>query len=974
MRISGISFPMYMRRNLILILFFLPVYLFPASSERELFSLAEREYAQGNYILALEDYNEFLKEYPLSNLVPDAQYRKAVSLFRLGNLSESLILFREIEKKYRYTRYFDYVPFWEGIILYNRKHYSESIDSLEAFRARVRDSTLHPQAYLYEALSFVSIDENSKAVHLLKELIKLYPDYGNRSYALVLLCSLFLENKDYDDVLKYSSRYTLDTIAENWKDQYSLYKAEALWGKGDYLKAKTIYDGLLNSKPGISSVAFRRLFALAQKENDFTVMESLTQRAEEKFAGNPEALKDLWLHFGIASFKRNNLDLAEHFLKRLWNMRKREVPESAAVLYLAEISIKKHDLKAAQSILSEYLKIKGKPDSSVVMRLGDVYLAGKNYSKAVQYYFQFVESFPDSERSREAGYLLAYSYYREGSLASGLKSSEKLLSDNKKGKYYVDALKLKAIILKKLKKYREAGETLVKYLKYFPDDIKANLDLIKISFILKNYRYAVEQSEDLIKAEPALSGKDASAFILTYYVKGLSEIMLKSYTQAIKSFSHISKKMLLKTNMSSLYPFVIYYTGWSYYRLGDYREAFDLFALFVKDFKGHSLYNSSIYMAGWCSFSLGKYKESAAYFSLLGSAGNTGLSVKATFLKGKSLENLKDSEGAKRVFRYIFKKFPGSDFGDDSLFEYAGILAGQGKADKAAEAYMELAKSYPESPLREDAYYKRAETFFASGMYDKSKDAFYEYRLKFPDGKLFDAALYWGGYSAYKLGEAFGAVLLWENLISHYRESPFTPDAMQKTAEIYSGKGKYKEALNLYTDMISEYPQEAAVANAREKADQLRYLILGLGSKEAELSAKIGEEGGAKTRKGREAILGLARIYITDQNKIDLAYRMLEEVIKKDDPETSSRAQYLVGEYFYRKDDIVRAGKEFLKAAFINPHDRDLMAMSIYKAAEMMKLAGKIEDLKSLVKRLKDNFAGTQWAEEGEKLLKGVEQ
>ena len=173
----------------------LPVYLFSASSERELFSLAEREYAQGNYILALEDYNEFLKEYPLSDLVPDAQYRKAVSLFRLGNLSESLVLFREIEKKYRYTRYFDYVPFWEGIILYNRKHYSESIDSLEAFRARVKDSSLHPQAYLYEALSFVSIDENSKAVNLLKELIKLYPDYGNRSYALVLLCSLFLENK-----------------------------------------------------------------------------------------------------------------------------------------------------------------------------------------------------------------------------------------------------------------------------------------------------------------------------------------------------------------------------------------------------------------------------------------------------------------------------------------------------------------------------------------------------------------------------------------------------------------------------------------------------------------------------------------------------------------------------------------------------------------------------------------------------------
>ena len=50
------------------------------------------------------------------------------------------------------------------------------------------------------------------------------------------------------------------------------------------------------------------------------------------------------------------------------------------------------------------------------------------------------------------------------------------------------------------------------------------------------------------------------------------------------------------------------------------------------------------------------------------------------------------------------------------------------------------------------------------------------------------------------------------------------------------------------------------------------------------------------------------------------------------------------------------------------------MAMSIYRAAEMMKLSGQTEDLKSLVKRLKENFPGTQWAEEGEKLLKGVEK
>ncbi|RKX82297.1 MAG: hypothetical protein DRP57_10170, partial [Spirochaetes bacterium] len=943
-------------------------------SESELFSQAEREYTHGNYTLALEDYNLFVKEYPLSDLIPDVQYRKAVSLFRLGKLNASLALFREIEKRYRYSRYFDYVPFWEGIILYDNKNYSESIDSLEAFLARVKESSLRPQAYLYEALSLVSIADNRKAKLRLEELIEQYPENSNRSYALVLMSSLLLQDKEYRKVIEYNKKYPINIIEEKWKEQYSLYRAEAMWGIGEYDKAKDIYRGLRNSKPEISSVAFRRLFSLAQKNKNFSTMESITQQAEEKFAGSPEALKDLWLRFGIESFKRGNLDLAEHFLKRLWNMRNREIPEAAGVLYLAEISIKKKNLKEAESILSEYTKLTDQTDPAVVMRLGDVYVMEKNYLNAARYYLEFTENFPDSPRLNEAQYLLAYAYYSGNKLSSGLKTAEKLISKNKIDKYYIDAVKLKAIILKKQKKYREARDTIKEYISFSKKDIKAHLDLIKLSFILKDYGSAVEQTNNLLKLEPSLKNDDLSAYILTYYIKGLSEIMLKSYSKAIKSLAYVSEKQLKEVHMETLYPFVLYYTGWAYYRLGGYQKALDFFSIFAGNFKNHVLYVPSLYMAGWCAFSLGSFKESADYFSNLSGIKDKSLAVKADYLKGKSLENLKDTEGAESVFRFIFNKFPMSEFADDSMFEYAGLLAESGKVDSAAKVYLDLAARYPDSPLKEDAIYKRAEIYFGAGMYGKAEEAFYDYRLKFPKGKLFDAALYWGGYSAYKLGEAFGAVLLWENLISDYKSSPFTPDAMQKTAQVYEKKGRYKEALNLYAELIAEYPQEASVAKAKEKADQLRYPILGLSDKEAKLSAKIGEEGGAKTKGGREAIIALARIYIADQNKIDLAFRMLEEVIKKNDPETSSRAQYLIGEYYYRKGDLIKAGKEFLKAAFLNPKDKDLMAMSIYRAAEMMKLSGKTEDLKNLVERLKNNFPGTQWAEEGEKLLKGVKK
>ena len=64
--------------------------------------------------------------------------------------------------------------------------------------------------------------------------------------------------------------------------------------------------------------------------------------------------------------------------------------------------------------------------------------------------------------------------------------------------------------------------------------------------------------------------------------------------------------------------------------------------------------------------------------------------------------------------------------------------------------------------------------------------------------------------------------------------------------------------------------------------------------------------------------------------------------------------------------------KAFFRASLMKPEDSDFMAYSIYRAAGMMKLAGKTREVKALVERLDQNFSDTEWAEEGKKLLEGV--
>jgi hypothetical protein len=64
-----------MKRYILLLLFFLLCVgnLIAFTTEKELFSLAESRYYAKNYPVALETYDEFVKTYPLSDLIPDGR-------------------------------------------------------------------------------------------------------------------------------------------------------------------------------------------------------------------------------------------------------------------------------------------------------------------------------------------------------------------------------------------------------------------------------------------------------------------------------------------------------------------------------------------------------------------------------------------------------------------------------------------------------------------------------------------------------------------------------------------------------------------------------------------------------------------------------------------------------------------------------------------------------------------------------------
>ncbi|MFP4362594.1 MAG: tetratricopeptide repeat protein [Spirochaetia bacterium] len=952
--------------------------IYAQSAERDQFLEAESRFRSKNYELALNRYEAFLRSYPLSRYVPDAQFHRAVTLYRLGRHSDALALFGRIEERYQSTRYFQYVPFWTGVINYELEDYESAIADFQIFleNAEAEDALIR-QARLYKGLSEQELGQSQEAVTTLTALLESADSPVDQPYALAVLLSLLLNGEEYETILSYADQFELEEVAEQWRSKVTLYFAEANWNLGNLETARELYENLTDASADVSSVALQRLFQIAQSLEDEDEMTRILQEAEVSLSGRTEVLKEFWIRIGIASYNNEKYGLAESYFQRVWNLRDSIQFSSTTPLYLAEIYLRDDRTDRARNILTEYLSMSDENSERLLLRLADIEVDQENWTDAREHLDHLLSNYPESDFYNEAGYLYAFASYKLGEYEDALSMISSLFSATQAGEFSVPLLRLRYQSYQQLGDYRSAIQTLEEYIPLNRSDIDARVALLKLYFSLEEYNQVISSAETLVSDMPDIQNSSPGDYYLMKYMTGLSHISMRDYEAALTDLDAINRDVLGEADMMVIYPYVLFYSGWSHYRMADYQSAISEFSTFLETQEDHSLVPRAAYLAGWCSFSLEDYTRAISFLQQVPSSADTATQVKTQFLLGKSYLANDNQDQAAVIFQNIFTEHSENAFADDALFEYAGILAELGNYETAVNEYYQLYEDFPNSPLAEEALYKRGELLYSQEQYSQARDAFYQYRTNFPNGSLVEAALYWGGIAAVEEGEPFGAVLVWERLITEHRDSPYRSDAIKRSAEIYAERGDFREAINLYSEMIAQYPEEAAAVGAEERAEELRYLLLGLSDREAELSVVIGREGGAQSDEGREAMIELARLYIFESgNQQDLALSMLEDIIsyQEEDPDAAARAQFLIGEYYYRQSELVTAGNQFLRAAIMNPQDRDLMAMSLYRAAEMMMLADNTREANELVERLISSFPDSQWAEEGRALLDQEEE
>lgn len=949
-------------------------------SADELFQQAERRFSSQDYELALDRYSALVRDYPVSQYAPDAQYRIAVSLYRLGRYREALSRLERVEERFRSTRYLWLVPFWKGIVYYQLDDSNEAVFELSKFLDSSGDEGYRSQALLYRALAHLELAEESLAITSLETLVAEVPDPSDQSYALALLLGLYNQADSPQQTIALYERVTLPSIDAEWRDRVALYAAEAYDATGKREEAALLFRELEGAEPEVASIAYRRLFAYAQAGEIDEEPQDVLRRAEQALAGRTDVLESFWLNVGAESYAQERFDLAELYFRRVWEFRQSRQVSGVVPLYLARLLERRDRGAEAEQVLSEYLSLYGEGGSyrdQVMLNLGALRLRRGNPSAAIEPLQGFVDQFPDSSLYPEAAYQLAYAQRAAGRPQRALATVEAEFVSGRAGAANTRLLRLRSRLESELERPESAIQSLFEYLPLAPTDAAARLEYLRLLYEQERYDRVVEVGRQMLQVTGEAPQLGAEVRFQVHYLVGLAYINQERYRLAVEQLTPVVNASVESDSaVGGLIAYAGYYNAWSSFRLGEYSASLSGFGTLVSTYPRHPLAARAAYLGGWSAFRDGQFERSAELLNKVQTYEvGEELAVETAFLLGRVYAAQRNNQAASVQFRSVALEYPQSAYADDAWFEYAESLVRERRPDDAVAALERLYEIYPSSSLAEDAHYRRAELLYGEEQFRAAQQAFFSYRSTYPDGRYTDGALYWGGQARAQLDEGAGALLLWDRLISEFRDSPYRADAMNQAARVYTERGEYREALNLLSEMKAAYPEAARAAEASRCTDELVLLISGLSAREAELLVTIEQNDRSATSAGRAAIIELGRIVIYEATSAEVeptaVVPMLNEVaeLAEQQPTSAAQARFLLAEYYASLENFDRAGNAFLEVPAIDPANGDLAAYALLRAAQSFSAIGRGEQVQALVERLEESFPRSEWITEARRLL-----
>ena len=310
-----------------------------------------------------------------------------------------------------------------------------------------------------------------------------------------------------------------------------------------------------------------------------------------------------------------------------------------------------------------------------------------------------------------------------------------------------------------------------------------------------------------------------------------------------------------------------------------------------------------------------------------------------------------------------------NDFAAQTLFMTARIYEKQGNLTMADSFYRRIYEGLPKSSYAEEAMYRSGEVYYANQKYSEAYGRFNSYIYKYASGKFSDAALFYAGDSALRLGEIDRSIMLNRTLLQKYASSVYLYGANKNLLTAYYSQENYSQALQISKDLLKNFPQQAADDEIGKRVVELEKIVNGPDPRIAEKETEFSRLGGSTSTAGRHAGTELVRLYAENLYSQKDAYELAKELLVKENSaaeiaDAALNADF-IADYERRNGQNSSAAKMYLKAAeyYRRLSNEGGAAAALYGAAEAFAADGLYGDARETASLLKELYPQSLQAE-----------
>ncbi len=280
--------------------------------------------------------------------------------------------------------------------------------------------------------------------------------------------------------------------------------------------------------------------------------------------------------------------------------------------------------------------------------------------------------------------------------------------------------------------------------------------------------------------------------------QGEYEVAAAWYRRAMEGFSQGEDRAL-----------AAYGLGWALLSLGELKEASETFDQVAVGAPSSALSARAFLRKGDLFLIQGKYDEAISeYAKAAKTIGDPSVGDEAGLKLGRAMALAGDTGGALTHFEQLYRASPSGDRADDALFAMAEVLFGAGRFQEAHATYQRVLDLKRDRVLRDDALYRIGDCLYNQGAYRDALATYLRVVRIYPESDLWAQAVQGALWAALQADDADRAIVLADSLSGRASSDPARRVLATAKAELLFGLERFAEAWELFSK-LSDEPETA---------------------------------------------------------------------------------------------------------------------------------------------------------------------